>query len=77
LPHILKFANFEFIFAIGKPKLAREGVVDKIFKHKIGGPLFTCTPWNDLGRQLRLGRTAPCIAPAEGKCKNCPLFCAV
>jgi len=28
LPHIIKFANFEFIFAIRRPKLATVGGVD-------------------------------------------------
>jgi len=37
---MIKFANFEFIFAISGPKLARRGEVDKLIKHKIGG----CSP---------------------------------
>jgi len=47
LPHIVQFANFEFLIAIKDPKLAREGVLYKIFKHKIG--VITCTPSNDFG----------------------------
>jgi len=37
---MIKFANFEFIFAIRGPKLAREGAQDKFFKHKIGDFFF-------------------------------------
>jgi len=39
----MKFENYEFIFAIRGPKLAKEGVQDKFFKHKIGAFSFTCT----------------------------------
>jgi len=50
---MIKFANFEFIFAIRGPKLAWRGVVDKLIKHKIGGPFFTCIPGMTLGRRAR------------------------
>jgi len=33
---MIKFANFESVFAIGGPQLARGGEVDKLIKHKIG-----------------------------------------
>jgi len=46
---MIKFANFELIFAIRDSKLARRGVVDKLIKHKIGGLFFTCTPRMTLG----------------------------
>jgi len=36
-----KFENFEFIFAIRGPKLARRDIQDTFFKHKIGSLLFT------------------------------------
>jgi len=42
-PDMMKFANFEFMFAIRGPKLARRSVQGKLIKHKIGGFLFTCT----------------------------------
>jgi len=45
---MIKFANFEFIFAIKCPKLTRRGVQGKLIKHKIGGYLFYLHPWNDL-----------------------------
>jgi len=38
-----KFANFELIFAIRGPKLARRSVEGKLIKHKIGGLFFTYT----------------------------------
>jgi len=41
---MIKFANFEFIFAIKGPKLAKRGVENKLIEHKIGGLFFTCTP---------------------------------
>jgi len=44
LPWMKKILNFEFIFAIRGPKISRRGVHDNVFKHKIGGLLFTCTP---------------------------------
>jgi len=46
---MIKFANFEFIFAIRGPKLARRGVVDKLIKHKVGGLFFYLHPWNEFG----------------------------
>jgi len=36
-PHMLKFLNFEFIFAIRGLKLAKRSVQGKLIKHKIGG----------------------------------------
>jgi len=45
---MIKFANFEFTFAIRGPKLAGNGVVDKLIKHKIGF-FFYMHPWNDFG----------------------------
>jgi len=47
-PWMIKFANFEFIFAIRGLKLAMGGVEDKFFKHKIGGFFFYLHLWNDL-----------------------------
>jgi len=48
---MVKFANFEFIFAGKGPKLALRDARDKLIKHKIGNLLFiTCTlsmTWGD------------------------------
>jgi len=35
--HRIKFANFEFTYAIRGPKLARQGVQGKLIKNRIGG----------------------------------------
>jgi len=40
---MIKFENFEFIFAIKGPILAKRGVVDKLINSKIGGLFFICT----------------------------------
>jgi len=44
LPHMIKFANSEFIFAIRDPKLAKNGIPDKLIKHKIGGLFILPVP---------------------------------
>jgi len=44
LPHMIKFANFEFIFAIRGPKLVIRVVLDKLVKHKIGGSFILLAP---------------------------------
>jgi len=45
---MINFANFEFIFAIKGPKIARRGVQGKFIKYNIGGFSFYLHPWNDL-----------------------------
>jgi len=41
---MMKFGNFELIFAIRDTKIVRIGVEDKLFKHKIGGLFFYIHP---------------------------------
>jgi len=48
---MIKFANFEFMFAIKGSILGRRDVKDKLIQHKIEG-LFYMHLWNDFARTL-------------------------
>jgi len=49
LPRTIKFGNFEFMFAIRGPTLAKRGIEGKFIKDNIRDLLFYMRPWNDLG----------------------------
>jgi len=62
---MIKFANFELIFVIRGPKLARRGIPDKLIKHKIGGLLFYLHTWNDFAGARGSVHPDPHSSPRE------------